>query len=220
MDSLYPGGHGDPENPCRLAPVSGSRTILALKDLSGQPDDLLQHFQLEQPGLQSGRGFQPVRLQRVQRGRTPAQGLEDRVGDVVLHIGRSGGRCRSRLPVSRRWRTRRAARSGRRSSRMSSTDSTSREPSRSAGGSRATAGCGSGPDREHLAVALQRQPRGDQRARPQRGLHHQRAQRQPGDQPVALREMRCQWSGAEHMLADDPAADSDDASGQRPCWRG
>ena len=70
-------------------------------------------------------------------------------------------------------------------------------------------------DREHLAVALQRQPRGDQRARLQRGLHHQRAQRQPGDQPVALREMRCQRSGAEHMLADDQAACSDDARGQR-----
>ena len=44
-------------------------------------------------------------------------------------------------------------------------------------------------DREDLAPALERHARGDQRARLERGLHHQRAARDAGDQAVAAREV-------------------------------
>ena len=61
-------------------------------------------------------------------------------------------------------------------------------------------------DREHVAAGLGGQPRGDQRARLQRRLDHQRAARQPGDDAVALiGKFSAQRRRAERELADEQA---------------
>ena len=66
--------------------------------------------------------------------------------------------------------------------------STSLAPCGSGHGSPRTAASGWSRDGEHLAAGLDGQPRRDQRAGLQRGLDHQRAARQPGDDAVALRK--------------------------------
>ena len=60
-------------------------------------------------------------------------------------------------------------------------------------------------DGEHLSPDLGRQAGGDQRAGLQRGLHHQRAGALGGDQPVALRKVARQRSGAQRVFAQQQA---------------
>jgi hypothetical protein len=62
---------------------------------------------------------------------------------------------------------------------------------------------------EHLLALLGREPGGDQRARLQRGLHHQRAAREAGNDAVALREVLVERRRAERELAHDQAAGRD-----------
>ena len=61
-------------------------------------------------------------------------------------------------------------------------------------------GTGHGKD---LAPRLVGQARGDERARLQRRLHHQRALGQPGDDAVALREVQRQGGRAGREFADE-----------------
>ena len=56
--------------------------------------------------------------------------------------------------------------------------------------------------REHLAALLQRQPRGDERAGALRRLDHDDAEREPGDQPVAAREIAAARLPAERHFGD------------------
>ena len=58
--------------------------------------------------------------------------------------------------------------------------------------------------REQLPPVLLRQPRGDQAARARRRLDHDHAERQPGDDPVAAREVPGLRRGAERRLGDAP----------------
>ncbi len=60
-------------------------------------------------------------------------------------------------------------------------------------------------DGEHFAPLLRRQPRRDERAGSQRGLHHQRALRKPGDDAVAPGEVGGQGRRAERIFADHHA---------------
>ena len=60
-------------------------------------------------------------------------------------------------------------------------------------------------DREHLAPGVARHPRGDERARLQRGLDDKRALSEPGDDAVAQWEVRWQRGCAQGELAHDHA---------------
>ncbi len=64
-------------------------------------------------------------------------------------------------------------------------------------------------DGEHFAPLLRRQPRRDERAGSQRGLHHQRALRKPGDDAVAPGEVGGQGRRAERIFADHHALAGD-----------
>ena len=55
--------------------------------------------------------------------------------------------------------------------------------------------------RKHFAALLERKPRGDQRARALRGLDDDDAERQPGNQPVAPREIARARLPAERHFA-------------------
>ena len=60
--------------------------------------------------------------------------------------------------------------------------------------------------RHHLAPRLGGQPRGDQRAGPRRGLDHHRPALDPGDDPVAVREMaRARLGPGRHFGEHQPA---------------
>ncbi|MNK81128.1 hypothetical protein D3C87_1008680 [compost metagenome] len=58
-------------------------------------------------------------------------------------------------------------------------------------------------DREHFLALLRREPRGDERARRQRSLDHQRAARQARDEAVALGKVLRERRRAQRQLAHD-----------------
>ncbi len=60
-------------------------------------------------------------------------------------------------------------------------------------------------NREDVAPAFQRHARGDQRARLDGGLHHQRAAGDAGDQAVAAREIEGERVRAQRVFAGDQA---------------
>ena len=147
--------------------------------------------------LQIGGAAAGACAQRVQAHRVEAQGAQQRV--LRRGIGVIGCRARGAAP----WRC-----VPRRSSSSTSLHRLDQlgalaDQRMAAARLRRMDRAGNG---EHLLALLGRQPGGDQRARLQRRLHHQRAARERRDDAVALREVLVERRRAERELAHDQAA--------------
>ena len=169
-----------------------SGVAAALVQAAGQARDAVLELQLEQPGAQLLRAPAGARAQRVQRHRVVAQRLQQR---VVAAVGAARAAPAAAM----------AARSCS-SSRMSSALSTSLAPWRISAWQPRDSGEWIEPGIAKTSrPVLGRQPRGDQRARLQRRLDHQRAARQAGNDAVAHREVLRQRRRARREFADQHA---------------